>query len=301
MWQNINYKTIEITGGTDATNSELIAWLQANATQQIDTSITFELTESGVYKARVCAAGYSPSAYSNSITYPSSPYDPVLGNNDWATIQMASKNHNFPSTWQVGDTKTFVYNGVNYQARLVDTTGKYRRVSDNTIAYLKFELTELFTTTDVYNSRGNNRPLQSELLTKMNSGTIYNNIDSSLTSVIEAVKVEVSQGGGSSTENTLVNFEGKFFLQREHDLYSTRKYSVQAEWNAILNQDEYYQTHNTDSDRKKRKQGSTSRTAYWEISPNAGNTDNVCFVYGDGDAGHNNSNGFYGVALCFAL
>lgn len=32
-WYNINYKTITITGGTDVTNSDLIAWLQANATQ----------------------------------------------------------------------------------------------------------------------------------------------------------------------------------------------------------------------------------------------------------------------------
>lgn len=35
-WTDDAYKTIEITGGTDATNSELIAWLQANATQVQD-------------------------------------------------------------------------------------------------------------------------------------------------------------------------------------------------------------------------------------------------------------------------
>lgn len=32
-WTNNEYKTIQITGGTDATNSNLISWLQANATQ----------------------------------------------------------------------------------------------------------------------------------------------------------------------------------------------------------------------------------------------------------------------------
>lgn len=31
-WANENYRTIEITGGTDATNSDLIAWLEANGT-----------------------------------------------------------------------------------------------------------------------------------------------------------------------------------------------------------------------------------------------------------------------------
>lgn len=33
-WTNQAYRTIEITGGTDATNSTLISWLEANATQQ---------------------------------------------------------------------------------------------------------------------------------------------------------------------------------------------------------------------------------------------------------------------------
>ena len=32
-WNNENYKTIEINGGTDSTNSTLISWLESNATQ----------------------------------------------------------------------------------------------------------------------------------------------------------------------------------------------------------------------------------------------------------------------------
>lgn len=32
-WANEAYRTISITGGTDATNTDLIAWIQANATQ----------------------------------------------------------------------------------------------------------------------------------------------------------------------------------------------------------------------------------------------------------------------------
>ena len=33
-WQNQAYRTISITGGADATNADLIAWIEANATQQ---------------------------------------------------------------------------------------------------------------------------------------------------------------------------------------------------------------------------------------------------------------------------
>lgn len=36
-WNGNNYKTIQITGGTDVTNSNLINWLQNNATQQTPT------------------------------------------------------------------------------------------------------------------------------------------------------------------------------------------------------------------------------------------------------------------------
>lgn len=35
-WVEQAYRTIEITGGTDATNSTLISWLEANATQQVE-------------------------------------------------------------------------------------------------------------------------------------------------------------------------------------------------------------------------------------------------------------------------
>lgn len=43
VWDNNAYKTIEITGGTDVTNATLIAWLEANATQQTATpKETFE-------------------------------------------------------------------------------------------------------------------------------------------------------------------------------------------------------------------------------------------------------------------
>lgn len=43
-WDNEAYKTIEITGGTDVTNSNLISWLTANATQQSEPNPLVETT-----------------------------------------------------------------------------------------------------------------------------------------------------------------------------------------------------------------------------------------------------------------
>lgn len=226
--------------------------------------------------------------------------DPIFANNSWAQIQIASKSGNIPSTWNIGDTKDVVINGLTYQARLTDKTGKYTRVSDGSIAYLKFELTELLPTTQKYNSTNNNRPLQSTLLTDINSGTIYGQIESALTSVLEPVKVKVSQGGGSSTQDTLVDFEGKFFFHREHDLFDTRKNSAQTEWDAISAQDEYYQTHNTAADRIKHLKNGNNQW-YWEMSPLAGSSYSMCAVSDIGYADNNLSGAAGGVCLCFAI
>lgn len=44
-WSSNDYKTINITGGTDATNSDLISWLQTNATLQSITPSGTEITQ----------------------------------------------------------------------------------------------------------------------------------------------------------------------------------------------------------------------------------------------------------------
>lgn len=83
-WSNQAYRTITITGGTDVTNNNLINWLAANATQQVDEpDVTYDLTQLDGYlvpgtsytvTAKAVAAGYADSVASNSVTYvPSEP------------------------------------------------------------------------------------------------------------------------------------------------------------------------------------------------------------------------------------
>ena len=76
---------------------------------------------------------------------------------------------------------------------------------------------------------------------------------------------------------------------------------MQAEWDAISAQDEYYQTHNTNADRVKHLKGQTSDNAYWEMSPRAGYSGAVCRVGSGGSAGDTGSDSAYGVCLCFAI
>ena len=229
------------------------------------------------------------------------PFLPALSDNTWEMIKTASKVNAAPSTWNIGDTKTFTYNGDTYTARLVDKTGKYKRASDDSTAYLGFEVIELLPDNEVHNSSKNNNPNNSELLKKMNSGTIWDNMDADLKSALETVKVKVSQGGGSSTQDTIIDWEGKLFLAREHDLCSTRNSSVQAEWD-VITQDQYYQENNTNSARRKcRKTSSLGKDYYWEMSPFYNNPSMVCLVNTNGSVSGYYTDDSNGVAVRFAL
>ena len=135
----------------------------------------------------------------------------------------------------------------------------------------------------------------------MNSGTIWDNMDAELKSVLEPVKVKVSQGGSSSTRDTIIDWEGKLFLPREHDLFSARWKSVQGEWD-LITQDQYYQANNTDSARRKcRKTSSSGQDQYWGMSPFSASPEGVTFVREDGSVDRDNSRCYYGGAVRFAL
>ena len=224
---------------------------------------------------------------------------PTLADTSWDMIKVASKMDEIPSTWNVGDTKTLTYNGQTYTARLVDKTGKFTRVADGSTAYLYFELTELLTTTEVFNSNyDSNSASASSLLTSMNSGTIWNNLDAELKSVLEEVSIPISSGGKYPV---ISSFGAKVFLGREHDLFSTRNYSSTYEWDVITAQDEYYQTYDTDIARKKIIKDSSNENSYWLMSPVEYSEDSIVCVNEYGS-----SNSFYvsdssGVALRFAL
>ena len=226
-----------------------------------------------------------------------SPFAPTLSDNSWMMIKIASQQNSIPSTWNIGNKKTLTCNGITYAARLVDKTGKYKRASDDSTAYLGFEVTELLPDSEIYNSSGSNNPSKSQLLIKMNSGTIWDNMDPDLKFALETVKVKVSQGGGSSTESTIIDWEGKLFLPREHDLFSTRNYSVPAEWD-LITQDQYYQVGNI---RNKGKINEPYYTTYLEMSPFTGATNRLCAIDRTGDATISFADWSGNVAIRFAL
>ena len=67
-WVSESYRTINITGGTDATNSAVIAWLQSNAVQQVTRNDYFTCTDE---LKSIADAIRTKGGTSASLTYPS--------------------------------------------------------------------------------------------------------------------------------------------------------------------------------------------------------------------------------------
>ena len=227
------------------------------------------------------------------------PFLPRLSDNSLEMIKFASKIGVIPDTWQPGDEITVKYDSVDYACRLVDTTGKFTRTADGSIAYLSFEFENLLPDKEPFMNVANNIVSNSTLLPKMNSGAIWNKLDPNLKDVLEEVDVQVmSRGNGS--DQVLESHALKLFLPREGDLYSTCTHSVLAEFNAIT-QDEYYQLHDTNIARRKAQiQTPTQTTYYVEMSPRS-NSYMMCAVPTYGDSYYIDGNVNTGVAIRFAL
>lgn len=76
VWTNNAYKTIEITGGTDATNATLIAWLEANGTLTAPApqpSASISIGNLSLAKAFIGNSEVSKIYYGDTLVYESTP------------------------------------------------------------------------------------------------------------------------------------------------------------------------------------------------------------------------------------
>lgn len=97
VWGDEAYKTIVISGGTDATNAGLIAGLEANATQQIPPTVTIDLSTLSGWSSvttgqhslqiKAKAQGYRDSALSSPVTFTRAPQGNTL------TINWVARNY----------------------------------------------------------------------------------------------------------------------------------------------------------------------------------------------------------------
>lgn len=224
--------------------------------------------------------------------------DPVLNNNSWKMIAVVCKSGKATDYWSLGATKTTVGKDGNvityricdmynaYPGKVVfeqvdtGTNGyvwNYNTYKDDDNAYNNYEISDM---------------------RKNRLSVIFANYSDELQFVITPTSYIVAKNGTSSTLLTLTD---KLFLPAEREIFETRTYSRQAEWDA-LTRFALYAVNDTADFRKKYRIGAKTHSSDWWLrSPNDGNTEKVCNVYRNGYATWSYANGACDVAPCFTL
>lgn len=213
------------------------------------------------------------------------PIDPVLRNNTFEQIQLASKLNLVPETWAVGDLITVTYDGNSYDCRLIDKTGKLKRSSDGSSAHLLFEfvnaLPPVFKWKDNSSSAGFEHWL---LIPELNSGSLWDKFDPALKKVLEPIDYTFCSYASASS---LMTAPLKIWLAREGDLFTSRKNSLEVEFN-LCSVDEYYQKFPND---RAKVLPSGAKTDYFELSQYHGANGWNCLVDSSGGAYYDYSSG----------
>lgn len=218
----------------------------------------------------------------------------VLDYNSWNTIKEVSQDGVAANYWAIGDTKTDLgTDGVSRTMRICDMQGLYGK-------HVVFEQVELETTNYVWNPSSNTDDdscYNNYNISQMRSThlpAIMAKYSSELQALLTDTTYKVAKNGNSST---VLELTDKLFLPAERELYSSRSYSRQEEWNA-LTEYQYYVTNSANSYRIKYKSGTAG--AYWQRSPYSGSASYVCGVYALGDKSYYYAYDSRGVAPCFA-
>lgn len=217
------------------------------------------------------------------------PYDSIFVNNDWATIIQACQNNNVPDSWEVGNQKAMVIDGVDYQ---IDIIGKnHDSYSDGSgKAPLTFQFHDCYRIK--YNINSNNTNANGWEGCKMRN-TYLPAIKSLMpTAVQNAIKNVNKQTSAGNKSVFVMSTDDDLFLLSEVEIFGSTIYSVAGEGS----QYEYYSASNS-----KVKNHSGSACQWWERSPYSSNTTAFCYVYTDGTANATSVTSSFGLAPAFCF
>ena len=260
--------------------------------------------------------------------------DPVLNNNDWATIRAVSDANQGANYWSVGDTKTITINGkvgattfsnLSVDAFILGFNHNSSREGANRIHFKigKIKGKQIALVDSNYSGRGssasyfqmnasntnsggwNGSSMRKSLLG--NSGTpssppsnsLLAALPSDLRAVMKAVtKYSDNTGGGSDTASYVTSTTDYLFLLSEFEYHGARTYANSAEQNYQAQYD-YYKAGNSKAHYKHNATGAPASA--WFRSVNSSNSSNFCFVNAGGSATDNGAYYSYGVAPGFAV
>lgn len=220
--------------------------------------------------------------------------DPVLENNDWATISAISKAGLASAYWKVGDCKNITIGGTIYPVQIigfdhdnVTNSASYGRAK----AGITFQMVNCYATVYKMNDSSTNiGGWKSSVMRTSTMATMKSYLSSDVQSVIEPVNKVAGVGNGSSSSTETVS--DSCFLLAEIEIFGSTTYSVSGEGTQYA----YYKAGNS-----KVKNKSGSAYDWWERSPRSGYNNRFCFVNSGGSAGHYNATNSIGVAFAFCV
>ena len=220
--------------------------------------------------------------------------DAVFANNSWSTIKQVCESGDAANYWAIGDEKTDVgTDGYTRTFRIVDMSGLYNK-------HVVFEQVNL-DGTDGSGATG--------MAWDTNGGTNYSTSDANVThlpSILTRYSSELQNTLTNTTikvataynDSTIQDVTAKLFLMAEKEIWTSRTYSLQAEWDALTTFS-YYTTHTSNSDHIKYDSSATAR-GWWLRSPVDGSA-LVCYVSGGGSAYYSYPSDTRGFAPCFSF
>ena len=216
-------------------------------------------------------------------------YNANFADNDWATIIKACHKNQVPDTWVVGNSKTMLINGTEYQ---IDIIGKnHDDYTDGSgKAPLTFQLHDCYADVNRMNSSNTNSGgWTSCAMRSTHLPAILALMPTEVQNGIREVNKLTSAGSQSSTINTTAD---KLFLLSEIEIFGSVSYSKSGEGT----QYDYYKAGNS---KVKNRNGGA---AYWnERSPLKDGSTQFCMVSNTGTADYGGASSAAGVAFAFCF
>lgn len=194
-------------------------------TANADGKAVFELKKAGVWTITASLNGETTSteidtnlALETELTF----IDPILEKNTWENISKIAREGKATTLWNVGDTKSFVMDGVTYKAQIVDfdhydvvnPTG-YGRTKAGILFQFEKTPTNAYAMSDVQYPEGGYANVS---LCSTISGFI-NSMESDLSNVIQEVTIPYS---AKPNDGTASNMNAKLFLPSGYEIFGTK-------------------------------------------------------------------------------
>ena len=214
-------------------------------------------------------------------------YKANFADNTWAQIIDACHKNQVPDTWVVGNSKTMLINGTEYQ---IDIIGKgHDDYADGSgKAPLTFQLHDCYGELKAMNSTNtNDGGWMRCAMRQTHLPAILSQMPTEVQNGIREVNKLTSAGSQSSTINTTAD---KLFLLSEIEIFGSVSYSKSGEGT----QYDYYKAGNS---KVKNRNGSAG--FWWERSPHGGSGIYFCYVYSSGSVNYDYAS--YENAVSFAF